>query len=61
METARKGWAVLSIFRVGVFILVPIKSHLFLTLKKGIVYDFSKKLLSLNRLEMNKLTIYGEI
>ena len=30
-------------------------------LKKAIVYDFSKKLLSLNSLEMNKLTMNGEI
>ena len=30
-------------------------------LKKAIVYDFSKKLLSLNSLEMNKLTVNGEI
>ena len=29
--------------------------------KKAIVYDFSKKLLSLNSLEMNKLTMNGEI
>ena len=28
---------------------------------KAIVYDFSKKLLSLNSLEMNKLTTNGEI
>ena len=30
-------------------------------LKKAIVYDFSKKLLSLNSLEMNKLTMNGQI
>ena len=30
-------------------------------LKKAIVYDFSKKLLSLNSLEMIKLTMNGEI
>ena len=30
-------------------------------LKKAIVYDFPKKLLSLNSLEMNKLTMNGEI
>lgn len=30
-------------------------------LKKAIVYDFSKKPLSLNGLEVNKLAINGEI
>ena len=30
-------------------------------LKKAVVYDFSKNLLSLNSLEMNKLTMNGEI
>ena len=30
-------------------------------LKKAIVYDFSKKLLSLNSLGMNELTMIGEI
>ena len=44
----------------GYLFLVPIKSHLCMILKKAIVYDFSKKLLSLNSLEMNKLTINGE-
>ena len=29
--------------------------------KKAIVYDFSKTLLSLNSSEMNKLTMNGEI
>ena len=29
--------------------------------KKAIVYDFSKKLLSLNSLEVNKLTTNGKI
>ena len=29
-------------------------------LKKAIVYDFSKKLLSVNSLEMNKLTMNDE-
>ena len=32
-----------------------------MSLKKAIVYDFSKKLLSLNSLEMNKLAMNGEI
>ena len=30
-------------------------------LKKATVYDFSKKLLSSNSLEMNKLSMNGEI
>ena len=45
----------------GYSFLVSIKSHLCMILKKAIVYDFSKKLLSLNSLEMNKLTMNGKI
>ena len=45
----------------GYSFLEPIKSHLCMILKKAIVYDFSKKLLSLNSLKMNKLTMIGEI
>ena len=56
-----KGWAVLSIFSAYYSFLVPIKSHLCMILKKAIVYDFSKKLLSLNSLEVNKLTTNGKI
>ena len=45
----------------GYSFLEPIKSNLCMIFKKAIVYDFSKKLLSLNSLEMNKLTMNGEI
>ena len=62
METARKGWASLSIFRVGgIHFQCLLKAICALFLKKPIVYDFFKKLLSLNSLEMNKLTMNGEI
>ena len=61
METARKGWAVLGIFRVwGIYFQCLLKAICVRFLKKAIVYDFSKKLLSLHSLEMNKLMINGE-